>query len=94
MKQKAEHEDENKEVLRNVVEFLAKQGLPFRGHRDDKIDFSSNEVNRGNFLAIMQLLAKGNIVLQKHLALARRNAKYTSKTIQNDIIHIIICKQN
>ena len=40
----------------------------------------------------MQLLAKGNPVLQKHLSLARGNAKYTSKTIQNDIIHLYACK--
>ena len=34
---------ENKHILTQIVlsvEFFAKQGLPFRGHRDDKVDFS------------------------------------------------------
>ena len=33
-----------------------------------------------------------NSVLHEHLLLAKRNAKYTSKTIQNEIIHIYACK--
>ena len=48
----------------------------------------SKDINRGNFVAILQLMAKGNSVLQKHLSCAKRNATYTSKTIQNDLIHI------
>ena len=39
----------------------------------------------GNFKATLQLLAKGNITIQKHLIYAKINACYTSKTIQNDI---------
>ena len=61
---------ENKEILRQIilaVEFLAKQGLAFRGHHDDRVDFSSYEINRENFVALLQLLAKGNDPLQKHL---------------------------
>ena len=81
---------ENKEILRQIVlavEFLAKQGLAFRGHRDDHVDFSSYEINRGNFVALLQLLVKGNDPLQKHLS-SSRQARYTSKTIQNDVIHL------
>ena len=40
--------EENKHILFRVIlaaEFLAKQGLPFRGHRDDTVDFSSEEIN-------------------------------------------------
>ena len=40
-------DQENKHILRQIVlatEFLAKQALRFRGHRDDKVDFSA-----GNF---------------------------------------------
>ena len=43
LKQQAEQEKNNKEVLRLIVfavEFLAKQGLAFRGNKDDKVDFS------------------------------------------------------
>ena len=71
------------------MKFLAQQGLAFRGDRDDKVDFARANVNRGNFIATLQLLGKGNSVLQKHLLLAKSNAKYTSKTIQNEIIHVL-----
>lgn len=83
--------EENKHILRKVVlavEFLAKQALPFRGNHDDKVDFSVENINRGNFIATLQLLAKGDSILQKHLLSAKRNAKYTSKTIQNQVIHV------
>ena len=86
---------ENKEILRQIVlavEFLAKQSLAFRGHRDDRVDFSSYEINRGNFVALLQLLAKGNDSLQKHLLSSNRQARYTSKTIQNDVIHVYASK--
>ena len=59
---------ENKENLRQIVlavEFLAKQGLDFRGRRDDCVDFFSYEIIRGNFVALLQLLAKENDPLQK-----------------------------
>ena len=59
LKQQEELATENKVVLRHIVravEFLAKQGLSFRGHHDDRVDFSSEDVNRGNFIATLQLL--------------------------------------
>ena len=86
---------ENKEILRQIVsavEFLAKQGLDFRSHRDDRVDFFSYEINRGNFVALLQLLAKGNDPLQKHLLSSSRQARYTRKTIQNDVIHLYSSK--
>ena len=95
LKQQAEQEQQNKEILCQVVlavEFLAKQGLPFRGNKDDKVDFADESVNRGNFIALLQLLGKFSNNLQNHLFLGKRNALYTSKTIQNEIIHIYACK--
>ena len=95
MAQSDQQVKENKEILRQLVmavEFLAKQALPFRGHRDHNVDFSNEDINRGNFVAILQLMAKGNSVLQKHLSGAKRNATYISKTIQNDLIHIYATK--
>ena len=83
------------EIIRQIilaVEFLAKQGLAFRGHRDDRVDFSSYEINRGNFVALLQLQAKGNDPLQEHLLSSSRQARYTSKTIQNDVIHMYASK--
>ena len=95
MRERDQQASENKHVLSQIilaVEFLAKQGLPFRGHRDDKVDFSTEDVNRGNFIATLQLMAKGDSVLNNHLLTAKRNAKYTSKTIQNEVVHIYACK--
>ena len=75
-----------------AVEFLAKQGLLFRGHRDDNVDFSSEEMKRGNFIATLQLLAETDPILNKHLVSAQKNAKYTSKTLQYQILSInILC---
>ena len=71
-----------------AVEFLAKQGLSFRGHRDDRVDFGVMDDNKGNFIATLQLMAKDNSILQKHLLNASKIAKYTYKCIQNEIIHI------
>ena len=94
-KHQVQQTEENKVILRQdvlAVEFLAKQGLAFRGDRNDKVDFVCADVNRGNFIATLQLLGKENSVLQKHLLLAKSNAKYASKIIQNEIIHIYACK--
>ena len=91
MKQQEELAKENKHILQQIIlaiEFLAKQGLSFRGHRDDKVDFTTEDLNRGNFVATLQLMAKNDPVLKKHLTTAKKNCKYTSKTIQNQIVHI------
>ena len=49
MAQSDQQVKENTEILWQIViavEFLAKQG--FRGHRDDKVDFTNKDMNRGN----------------------------------------------
>ena len=95
MKEREQQASENKHVLSQIilaVEFLAKQGLPFRGHRDDKVDFLAEDINQGNFIATLQFMAKGDSILNKYLLSAKRNAKYTSKTIQNEVVHIYACK--
>ena len=51
-----------------VHKFLAKQGSRKRQ--------SNESVNRGNFIATLQLLAKGNSTLDKQLKLVSKNAKY------------------
>ncbi|KAL5516510.1 hypothetical protein EMCRGX_G001862 [Ephydatia muelleri] len=91
LSQQGKQANENKEILRHIVmavEFLAKQGLSFRGHRDDRVDFGVMDDNKGNFIATLQLMAKDNSILQKHLLNASKNAKYTCKSIQIEIIHI------
>ena len=63
---------------------LAKCNLPFCG--------SSKELlkdNKGNFLSIIQLLAKYDIVLEKLLQLRKCSSKYLSPLIQNELISIL-----
>lgn len=80
----AELESERKrwhDVLTRILDcvmFLAKQNLSFQGSVD-----TPYEENNGNFLQLVEFLAKYNVVLAEHL----RNAKtthYLSKNIQNE----------
>ena len=79
--------DTNRYILCEIVEtilLLGRQGLPFRGHRDDS---TANPLeNRGNFLAFLEHTAARDPVLKEHLEKGKRNQKYISKTIQNEII--------
>ena len=70
-----------------------KQGLAFRGHRDDKISFAEQGDqgyhNPGNFIELVHFRAETDSTLEKYLNKAPLNAKYTSKTIQNQMISIV-----
>ena len=46
-------------------------------------------MNRGNFIALIEAFAARDPILKDHLECGPKNAKYTSKTIQNDIIDCI-----
>ena len=73
----------------DAVMLCAKQQIALRGHRDDKIDFSTPATrNEGNFIAIVRTLASSNPALKDYLVSGPKNARYTSKTIQNEIINI------
>ena len=69
-----------------------KQGIAFRGHRDDQIIFTDEEEseaeNEDNFIELVRFRAETD-VLRNHLQRAPKNAQYTSKTIQNELIGII-----
>ena len=82
----------NIDVFHKMIEiilFLGRQGLALRGHRDDSVDFSKpQEVNQGNFVAMLSL-SKTDTQLREHLTRAPKNALYTSKTIQEDLIAVI-----
>lgn len=80
---KKEH---NRNVLKRLIDlslFLAKNGLPFRGHREK---FSHETPNQGLFVELVKLISKYDAVLAKHLAESNRNETYLSCMIQNDII--------
>ena len=78
-----------KTIIKCVV-FLGKQGLAFRGHREDKDHSEDPNTNPGNFKALLQLLeSTGNPDITYLLRNAPRNAKYTSKTIYEQIIDVL-----
>ena len=86
------------ESLFKIVLLCGKQGIALWGHRDDKINWfeqDEDDNNQGNFIELVQFQAETDEILRKQLQNAPRNVKYTSKTIQNDMIEIIgkhICK--
>jgi len=81
----------NREIVKSVakcVHFCGKQCIALRGHRDDST--ADQNGNRGNFLALLELrVDSGDEVLKNHLATCRANARYSSKTIQNQLIMLI-----
>ena len=88
-KQNQDIYDRNVKILESIVYAVilcGKQNISLRGHRDDA---TSDASNKGNFLAILQLLAKHDDLLSSHIQSAKRNASYTSKTIQNEVIQIV-----
>ena len=90
--------EENRKMIAPIIDIcmtMAKQNIAFRGHRDDgpiNYDGADSNLNEGNFRAIMRLrLRGGDASLQHHLKTAPKNAQYTSKTVQNEILNSI-CK--
>ena len=86
---------ENCLKLRSIaatVIFCGRQALAFRGHRDDRLalmDEAPESINHGNFQALLQFrIDAGDEVLKEHLKTAGRNAIYTSKEIQNEMITV------
>ena len=65
------------ERLVNVTLMLAKCNLPFCGSSE-----KLSKDNKGNFLSIIQLLAKYDPVLDKLLQLPKGSPKYLSPLIQ------------
>ena len=50
----------------------------------------SNEYNRGNFRAILQLMMScGDAVLKQHIQVCKRNASYVSWKAQNELIEAV-----
>ena len=70
----------------DYIIYCEKQGISFRGHRDDATTDASS--NRGNFIALLEFRAKTDSVLANFIEKAPKNARYTSKTIQNELIDV------
>ena len=60
--------------LKSIAFFLGRQGLGFRGHRDDSPDVEESPcTNHGNFLALLQFrMQAGDHVLEEHLKTAEK----------------------
>lgn len=78
--------------LLDVTLFLAKQNLPFRGHREDAM-----AANKGNYLDLVHLLSKYDPILKEHLCQVDQQAvklgkvlvSYLSPSTQNEFITIL-----
>lgn len=71
----------------NVTLTMAMANLAFRGHRE-KI----GEINNGNFLTIVELLAEYDPVLKDILQRPQGTVKYLSPQIQNELISLLASK--
>ena len=85
----AENHDKLSSIAETVI-FCGRQGLAFRGRRDDTPSMKDDScTNHGNFLALLHFRVQaGDQVLDEHLKTAAGNALYTSKTVQNEMITI------
>ena len=79
------------ESLLKIVMLCGKQGLALCGHRDDSIDWEDKEPssNDGNFIQLVRFRAETDPILASHLSKSPRNARYTSKNIQNELVRVI-----
>nr|XP_013189863.1 unnamed protein product [Amyelois transitella] len=72
----------------DIIRFLAKQNLALRGHIEN-----DTSTNRGNFLELVNLIAKYDPVLREHLVRSKMCGKisitYMSPQIQNEFIAIL-----
>ena len=77
---------ENRKYIKTVAEVLlltSTQNIAQRGHRE-----TEGADNRGNFLEILEMIAKHDPVVQKKMK-GKQNAKYTSSVIQNEILECL-----
>ena len=82
-----EQREKNRAALESIIDvirFLARQNISFRGHREGK-----DSDNRGNFLELIHFVAKYNPLLQVRLGSHPRNVSWLSPEIQNELLHLL-----
>uniref|UniRef100_A0A672I8P6 TTF-type domain-containing protein n=1 Tax=Salarias fasciatus TaxID=181472 RepID=A0A672I8P6_SALFA len=77
--QKVHENRKYNETVAEVLLLTATQNIA-RGHRE-----TEEAANRGNFLEILEMIAKHDPVVEKKMK-GKQNAKYTSSVIQNEIL--------
>ena len=66
--------------LIDIILFLAKENIAFRSHRnEDAASLEDADVNHGNFLELVLLLSKYDVVLKRHVE-AFKKGKANRKT--------------
>lgn len=72
-------------IIQTIL-FCGQQNIPLRrGHRED-----ISSTNPGNFKALLKFRVEAeDNLLKNHLETSAKNARYTSKVIQDDIINVI-----
>ena len=64
-----------------------RQNIPLRGHREDSKHLEDKTNNPGNFQTLLNFrIESGDEILKGHFETASKNATYSSKTIQNELI--------
>ena len=88
--------EDNEKVIASLIKVVllcGKQGIALRAHRDDHVNWVDIEEdissNQGNFIELVRFRAETDNVLSTHLQNSPVNARYTSKTIQNELIEVI-----
>lgn len=79
--------EENRLYLHAVCEsliFCGRQAIPLRGH--DETDSSRN---KGNFLELMKLRCKDNVLVKRFFFDRQKNFQYTTGKFQNELLCII-----
>ena len=75
--------------IAQAVHFCGRQGIPFRGHREDILPSEAGN-NPGNFIAYLRDLAKEDKILMEHLsAPLAKNVTYLRPQSQNEMIQTI-----
>lgn len=90
-KRMAENHLKLKSIAETVI-LCGKYGIPLRGHQDvGRFDINDQTTKHGKFLGLLQFrVQSGDKILQEHLQKAAGNALYTSKTVQNELITILL----
>uniref|UniRef100_A0A2S2P594 Repressor of the inhibitor of the protein kinase n=1 Tax=Schizaphis graminum TaxID=13262 RepID=A0A2S2P594_SCHGA len=82
--------EENRKRLRPIIECIllcGREELALRGHKDfGSISVDEDTLSQGNVRAILKYRAKGDDFLRNILEGPGKRNKYTSPTIQNDVI--------
>uniref|UniRef100_H3A7Q6 DUF4371 domain-containing protein n=1 Tax=Latimeria chalumnae TaxID=7897 RepID=H3A7Q6_LATCH len=75
-----------------AVKFIGKQSLAYRATDESTYSLEDTSLNHGNFLEVILLMAKSDIILDEHVQRAIEDSKkinFLSKSMVNNIILII-----